>query len=85
MIEDIKKRKKNISEFRHFEMEADIREVAEMLITLRPDLPPVRDLLLLSRVFMSVFPIEQPVQGFSCLSNFIHSFHFLSFYRGDKS
>lgn len=56
-----------------------------MLITLRPDLPPVRDLLLLSTVFMSVFPKDQPIPAFNCLANFIHSFHFLSFYRGDKS
>lgn len=85
LIEDIKKRKKEIPEYRHFEMESEIREIGEMLITLRPDLPPVRDLLFLSRVFMSVFPKDQPVIGFNCLSNFIHSFHFLSFYRGDKS
>lgn len=56
-----------------------------MLITLRPDLPPVRDLLLLSRVFISVFPKDQFNQTINCLANFIHSFHFLSFYHGSKS
>ena len=85
MIEDIRKRKVEVNEFRHFGLEEEIKEVGEMLITLRPDLPPVRDLFLLSKVFTSVFPKDQATQAFNCLGNFIHSFHFLSFYRGDKS
>ena len=56
MIEDMQKRRKNVPEFKHFAFETDVKEVGEMLITLRPDLPPVRDLLLLSKVFMSMFP-----------------------------
>lgn len=56
-----------------------------MLITLRPDLPPVRDLLLLSKLFMSMFPKDQFNPMFNCLANFIHSFHFLNFYHGNKS
>jgi len=56
-----------------------------MLITMRPDLPPVRDLLLLSKVFIGVFPKEQYGQALNGLANFIYSYHFLSFYRGDKS
>jgi hypothetical protein len=87
LIDDIKKRKKQVPEFQHFGMEPEIVEVGEMLITMRPDLPPVRDLLLLSRVFVSVFPKgkEGLVQGINGLANLMHSFHFLSFYRGDKS
>jgi len=52
---------------------------------MRPDLPPVKDLLLLSKVFISVFPKDQQMQSLNGLANFIYSFHFLSFYRGDKS
>lgn len=56
-----------------------------MLITLRPDLPPVKDLILLSKVFMSVFPKDQFNETIYCLGNFIHSYHFLHFYHGSKS
>ncbi len=56
---------------------------------MRPDLPPVKDLLLLSQVFLEVFkdfkPKDSNTQAISALVNFIHSNHFLSFYRGDKS
>ena len=52
---------------------------------MRPDLPPVRDVLLLSKVFISVFPREQSTQALCGLANFVYSFHFLPFYRGDKS
>jgi len=52
---------------------------------MRADLPPVRDLLLLSQVFYNVFPREDSNQGVVNLANLIHSNHFLSFYRGDKS
>lgn len=66
-------------------MDHDVIETGEMLITMRPDLPPVKDLLLLSKVFISVFPKDQQMQSLNGLANFIYSFHFLSFYRGDKS
>lgn len=56
IIEDIKKRKKSIVEYQNIEMDKDIVEMGETLITMRPDLPPVRDLLLLSQVFSNVFP-----------------------------
>lgn len=59
--------------------------MGEFLITMRPDLPPVRDLLLLTKVFSGVFLKEQRVQAVSGLLNFVHCFHFLSFYRGDKN
>ena len=50
---------------------------------MRPDLPAVRDLLLLSEVFSQVFPgMNEPI---SQLSNIIHSHHFLSFYKGVTS
>jgi hypothetical protein len=85
MVEDLKKRKKNVPEFVHFGFEPDVLEYGEMLLTLRADLPPVRDLLLLSKVFLSVFPQDQFNQTFNSLANFIHNFHFLSFYHGAKS
>jgi hypothetical protein len=67
------------------EIDRDIVEAGEILITMRPDLPPVKELLLLSQVFMSVFPKDSAVQAVSGLANFLHTNHFLSFYRGDKS
>ena len=85
MIEDLQKRRKYIPEFKQFAFGTDVKEVGEMLITLRPDLPPVRDLLLLSKVFMSMFPSEQYNHMINCFANFIHSFHFLNFYHGTKS
>jgi cytohesin/brefeldin A-inhibited guanine nucleotide-exchange protein len=66
-------------------MDEEVVEVGEILITMRPDLPPVKDLLMLTRVFMGVFQKDQLVQGVCGLANFLHSFHFLSFYRGDKN
>jgi hypothetical protein len=36
-------------------MEKDVVEMGEILITMRPDLPPVKDLLMLSQVFSSIF------------------------------
>lgn len=66
-------------------MDKDIIEMGETLITMRPDLPPVRDLLLLSQVFLSVFNKDENSHAIVNLVNFIHCHHFLGFYRGDKS
>jgi len=61
-----------------------VLEMGETLITMRPDLPAVRDLLLLSEVFVKIFPKDSNL-GVNVMANLIHSHHFLSFYRGDKS
>jgi hypothetical protein len=66
-------------------MEKEVVEMGEILITMRPDLPPVKDLLLLSQVFASIFPREASSQAIAGLANFVHCHHFLAFYRGDKS
>jgi hypothetical protein len=71
-------------EFQNIEMDKEVVEMGEILITLRPDLPPVRDLLLLSQVFSSIFPKDAINQAIAGLANFIHCHHFLAFYRGEK-
>ena len=56
LIEDVRKRKRVITEFARFQSDKRVVELAEILIAMRPDLPPVRDLLMLGEVFHSVFP-----------------------------
>jgi hypothetical protein len=85
LIEDIRKRKKEIPELKDFMFDDEIVEIGEMLITMRPDLPPVRDLLQMSEVFYRVFTKNKNIIPINGLANLIHTNHFLSFYRGDKS
>lgn len=59
--------------------------MAECLLVIRPDLPPVRDLLLMSDVFYKVIPKEGGSNPLICLANLIHMYHFLPFYRNDKT
>jgi hypothetical protein len=52
---------------------------------MRNDLPPVRDLLLISNIFYQAIPktsISSPLPHFL---NTLHRHHFLAFYRGDKA
>lgn len=54
--------------------------MAEVIRELRPDLPAVRDLLLVSDIFTKAIP-NNPYPSFI---NLIHMHHFMSFYRGEK-
>ena len=60
--------------------------MVETLLVIRPDLPAVRDLLLVSEVFYQVMPKNtNNNMALISLANLIHSHHFLAFYRGDKT
>ena len=85
IIDEVKKRKKHVEEFKSMSTDKYVIEMGETLITMRPDLPVVRDLLLLSEVFSKVFLRDVNNLAVNAMANLIHSHHFLSFYRGDKS
>ncbi len=82
MIEHIKKNSIYSFKLRTLSENADIIETAEFLLTLRPDLPHVKDLLETSKVFHLVYPNEK--SRLVSLTNLIYKFHFLPFYKGDR-
>lgn len=59
--------------------------MVETLLAMRIDLPPIRDLLLMSEVFYEVVAKNKTSNwgiALNGLANLIHSHHFLAFYRG---
>ena len=82
MVEEVKKRRREIEEFKKFEVnDAEIICLAETVKEFRPDIPPIRDLLSISEIFYKAIP-NSPLPS---LINLIHMHHFISFYRGEKT
>ena len=83
MIDDIKKRSIYSMKLRSIQEDADVIQTGQFIITLRPDLPNVKDLLETSKVFHTVFANQK--SRLVSLSNLIHNYHFLPFYKGDTN
>lgn len=74
-----------VEEFVDSRMDKEVVEMAEVMITMRPDIAPIRDLLLISEVVYNIFPRNLADKATIVFINLVHSHHFLSFYRGDKN
>lgn len=65
--------------------------MAELCRQFRPDIPPIRDLLLISALFVKAVPKSgnntnlSTNEGAKAILNLLHLYHFLAFYRGDKN
>ena len=79
VIEDLKKRASKVKDFQKFPtFNLEVIRLSEYLKEFRPDLPPVRDLLLISDAFWKA-NINNTLTN---EINLIHQHHFISFYRG---
>lgn len=58
--------------------------MAETVREFRPDLPAVRDLVLVSEIFYKAIPKSKSSNPLNGFINLIHMHHFLLFYRGEK-
>lgn len=61
--------------------------MAEICREFRPDIPPIRDLLLISSIFVKAIPRAQGSSSHTCLNaylNLLHLDHFLAFYRTER-
>lgn len=84
MVEDLKKKLKKTDDFKELmSFDEDIIELGLIAREVRPDIPPIRGLLLMSSVFLKVFPKGAPL--IINFINLIHLHHVLAFYRGDKT
>ena len=59
--------------------------MAEIVLEFRGDLPPIRDLIMMSEVFAKAIPKTKNFNPINGLINLIHMHHFLIFYRGEKA
>jgi hypothetical protein len=82
MLEDVRKRAKKSELNKFYAFNHEIRAMAEIVREFRPDIPPIRDLLMMSQVFSKVIPKTKNSNPLSSLINIIHMHHFLAFYRG---
>lgn len=82
----------NLRKFISFDNESI--QMGEICRQFRPDIPPIRDLLLISSLFNKAIPKNtnsHPTNNNSANTalnaylNLLHLDHFLAFYRGDKN
>lgn len=59
--------------------------MAEIARHIRPDLPAIRDLLVVSKAFLKAIPKNSNSNPAINFINTLHMHHFLAFYRGDKT
>lgn len=59
--------------------------MANITLTMRTDIPPIKELFVLSSVFLKGFPKNPNSTHIINFINLIHMHHFLAFYRGDKT